>query len=41
VRPEPLEELAEWLEPYRRLWAARLDKLERHLEGMPGSDERE
>ncbi|HCG01680.1 MAG TPA: transcriptional regulator [Chloroflexi bacterium] len=41
VRPEPLEELAEWLEPYRRLWAARLDKLERHLEAMPGSEERE
>jgi DNA-binding transcriptional ArsR family regulator len=41
VRPEPLEELAEWLEPYRRLWAARLDKLERHLEAMPGSEERD
>ena len=31
VRPEPLEEIAEWLEPYRRLWAERLDALERHL----------
>jgi DNA-binding transcriptional ArsR family regulator len=32
VRPEPLEEIAEWLEPYRRLWADRLDALERHLD---------
>jgi DNA-binding transcriptional ArsR family regulator len=35
VRPEPLRAIAEWLEPYRRLWAARLDDLERHLETMP------
>jgi DNA-binding transcriptional ArsR family regulator len=32
VRPEPLEEIADWLEPYRRLWADRLDALERHLD---------
>lgn len=32
VQPEPLEEVAEWLEPYRRLWAERLDALERHLD---------
>jgi DNA-binding transcriptional ArsR family regulator len=32
VRPEPLEEVAEWLEPYRRLWTNRLDALERHLD---------
>src|ERR687897_541139 len=32
VRPEPLEEVAEWLEPYRKLWADRLDALERHLD---------
>ena len=32
VRPEPLEEIAEWLEPYRRLWSNRLDALERHLD---------
>ena len=32
IRPEPLEEIAEWLEPYRRLWADRLDALERHLD---------
>jgi DNA-binding transcriptional ArsR family regulator len=33
VRPEPLAEIDEWLEPYRRHWAGRLDALERHLEG--------
>jgi DNA-binding transcriptional ArsR family regulator len=32
VRPEPLEEIAEWLEPYRKLWVERLDALERHLD---------
>ncbi len=28
---EPLQALDEWLQPYRRLWASRLDALERHL----------
>jgi DNA-binding transcriptional ArsR family regulator len=32
VRPEPPEEVAEWLEALRRLWADRLDALERHLD---------
>src|SRR4051794_22442929 len=32
VRPEPLAEIDQWLEPYRRLWATRLDALERHLD---------
>jgi DNA-binding transcriptional ArsR family regulator len=32
VRPEPLAEVDAWLEPYRRLWANRLDALERHLD---------
>jgi DNA-binding transcriptional ArsR family regulator len=32
LRTEPLEEVAEWLEPYRRLWSERLDALERHLD---------
>jgi DNA-binding transcriptional ArsR family regulator len=32
VRPEPLAEVDAWLEPYRRLWAGRLDALERHLD---------
>lgn len=32
LRPEPLMKLDDWLEPYRREWANRLDSLERHLE---------
>jgi DNA-binding transcriptional ArsR family regulator len=32
IRPEPLAEIDEWLRPYRRLWASRLDALERHLD---------
>jgi len=32
LRPEPLMELDEWLEPYRREWANRLDALEHHLQ---------
>jgi DNA-binding transcriptional ArsR family regulator len=38
LRPEPLRAIDEWLEPYRRLWAARLDALERHLDDMNDSD---
>jgi len=34
VRPEPLREVAQWLEPYRLLWESRLDDLERHLDRM-------
>ena len=32
VDTTPLESLDDWLAPYRRLWAARLDALERHLD---------
>lgn len=32
LRPEPLRELDAWLEPYRALWAGRLDALEQHLQ---------
>src|SRR3954451_16565536 len=32
IRPEPLAELDEWLEPYRQLWTQRLDRLEAHLQ---------
>jgi DNA-binding transcriptional ArsR family regulator len=39
VRPEPLRAIDEWLSPYRRMWAARLDDLERHLDSMPDDDE--
>jgi DNA-binding transcriptional ArsR family regulator len=30
--PDGLAELIQWVEPYRRLWAGRLDALERHLD---------
>jgi DNA-binding transcriptional ArsR family regulator len=38
VRPEPLQEIDEWLAPYRHRWALHLNALERHLEIMERSD---
>ncbi|MBF8184200.1 helix-turn-helix transcriptional regulator [Nonomuraea sp. K274] len=35
LRPEPLAEVDQWLEPYRVFWSRRLDALERHLEENP------
>jgi DNA-binding transcriptional ArsR family regulator len=35
LRLEPLAEVDAWLAPYRRMWEARLDALERHLDAMP------
>lgn len=32
IRPEPLADLDEWLESYRRLWTSHLDRLEHHLD---------
>jgi DNA-binding transcriptional ArsR family regulator len=32
LQPQRLAEIDEWLEPYRQLWAGRLDALERHLD---------
>src|SRR5215467_12681974 len=34
VRPEALIEVDQWLAPFRRLWTAHVDKLERHLDRM-------
>jgi len=34
VRAEPLRAIDEWLAPYRAIWSARLDDLERHLDAM-------
>jgi DNA-binding transcriptional ArsR family regulator len=34
IRTDPLRAVDAWLEPYRRLWASRLDALEQHLETM-------
>jgi DNA-binding transcriptional ArsR family regulator len=38
VRPEPLRAIEDWLAPYRAMWAARLDDLERHLDQMSDDD---
>jgi DNA-binding transcriptional ArsR family regulator len=35
IRPEPLQEIDEWLSPYRQMWASRLDDLDRHLAANP------
>ena len=39
LRPEPLVEIDSWLAPYRQLWTASLDALERHLDAMPDESE--
>jgi DNA-binding transcriptional ArsR family regulator len=38
LRPEPLGEVDAWLEPYRRLWSERLDRLARHLEATQSAE---
>ena len=37
LRPEPLQEVAEWLAPFRKLWSTHLDALERHLDRIDQS----
>jgi DNA-binding transcriptional ArsR family regulator len=37
LKPEPLQELDDWLEPFRRFWSAHVDALERHLDRMEQS----
>src|ERR1700752_3459409 len=34
LRPERLQEIDAWLEPFRRFWTAHVDALERHLDRM-------
>ena len=41
LRPEPLQEVDAWIEPYRRLWDQRLDRLERHLQRMKDKEGQE
>jgi DNA-binding transcriptional ArsR family regulator len=38
INVAPLRALDEWLAPYRQLWSARLDDLERHLDTMADED---
>lgn len=37
LKPEPLQELDAWLAPFRQLWSAHVDALERHLDRMERS----
>lgn len=39
VQPESLRAVEEWLAPYRQMWAAGLDDLERHLDAMSDGDD--
>jgi DNA-binding transcriptional ArsR family regulator len=39
LNAEPLRTVDQWLGPYRAMWAASLDDLERHLDTIPDSDE--
>jgi len=41
LRPAPLAEVDAWLAPYWRLWAGRLDALERHLNAAADHDDKE
>jgi DNA-binding transcriptional ArsR family regulator len=34
LKPERLQEVDAWLEPFRRFWSAHVDALERHLDRM-------
>ena len=40
IRPDGLAEIEHWLEPFRRMWSARLDDLERHLDTIVPPKER-
>jgi len=37
LRPEPFEELDDWLAQFRRFWSEHVDALERHLDRMDQS----
>jgi DNA-binding transcriptional ArsR family regulator len=37
LKPEPFQEVENWLAPFRRFWSAHVDALERHLDRMDPS----
>ena len=39
LRPDPLRDLAGWLEDYRRFWDERLDRLDAYLKEIRKGDE--
>ena len=41
LKPEPMLEIDAWLQPFRKLWSAHIDALERHLDALyPPTDEK-
>jgi DNA-binding transcriptional ArsR family regulator len=38
LRPERLQEVDTWIEPYRRLWTERLGRLDQHLQRMKDTE---
>jgi DNA-binding transcriptional ArsR family regulator len=41
LQPQAFRELDDWLEPYHRYWAERLDALERRLDATDAAPQRE
>jgi DNA-binding transcriptional ArsR family regulator len=39
LKPEPFQEVDDWLVPFRRFWSAHVDALERHLDRMDHIDQ--
>ncbi|MEP6592935.1 MAG: metalloregulator ArsR/SmtB family transcription factor [Acidobacteriota bacterium] len=37
LRPEPLQEIEDWLTPFRQFWSGHVDALERHLDHIDPS----
>ena len=40
LKPEPFQEMDDWLAQFRRFWSAHVDALERHLDRMDQSTEK-
>ena len=40
LRPEPLTEVDQWLEAYRRLWEERLDRLDNYLQKRQAEEDK-
>ena len=36
LRPEPFQELDEWLDSYRRIWESKMDRLDGYLNELQG-----
>ena len=39
LKPEPFQEVDDWLAPFRRFWSAHVDALGRHLDRMDQMDQ--